>query len=120
MASAMLLGGCWLLLQISWTVAQQNCPTVESIFPPSGTVDSMYLLTGNNLDRLSQIEVDLPGTEPVVIEVAEVMHNVTHVQFTIGGTLLRDGLRDIIFTASVAECQSQLQPIQLDLRMGKY
>ena len=80
----------------------------------------MYLLTGNNLDRLSQIEVNLPGTEPVVIEVAEIMHNVTHVQFTIGGTLLRDGLRDIIFTASVAECQSQLQPIQLDLRMGKY
>ena len=119
MASAMLLGGCWLLLQISWTVAQQNCPTVESIFPPSGTVDLTYLLRGNNLDRLSQIEVDLPGT-PVVILVSGTMHNVTHLRFTIGGPLLSDGLRDVIFTASVAECQSQLRLIQLDLRMGKY
>ena len=118
MASAMLLGGCWLLLQVSWIVAQENCPTVDSIFPPSGTVRLTYLVRGNNLYNLSRIRVDVPGT-PVEIQVAETMHNGTHLRFTIGGRLLSEGLQNVMFFATIADCQTQLRPLQLDLRTGK-
>ena len=115
MASWMLLVGGLLLLQASWIVAQPNCPVVDSISPPSGTVNTMYLVRGSNLDRVSQITVDT-GTV-MTIDAADTMRNGTHLQFVIGGLLLNDGgARPITFNTTFAACNNQT--LQLDLRGG--
>lgn len=111
----MFLAGCWLLLQASWVLAQ-NCPVIDSIFPPSGTVEITYFVRGNNLDRLSVIEVDIGTT--VTIQLTDTTHNSTHLQFVIVGTLLQEGLRQVTFTSQVPACSAQLE--FLDLRQRKY
>ena len=113
MASAMLLAGCWLLLQVSWIVAQQTCPVVNSIFPPSGTVMTEFLLSGNNLDRLTEISINIG--EDRMIPVSNT--NTTHYQFSIDGTMLSpDGLHTLMFTAMNPTCV--VESLQLDLRSG--
>ena len=112
----MLLAGCWLLLQVSWIVAQQTCPVVNSIFPPSGTVDmehhTEFLLRGNNLERLTEISINI-GTL-VTIEVSNT--NTTHYQFNIDQTLLSSP-GPLMFTADDPTCV--VESIQLDLRSRK-
>ena len=109
----MLLASCWLLLlQISWIVGQQNCPVVNNIFPPSGTVETEFLLTGTNLERLTEITIDI-GT---IRRIAVSNTNTTHYQFAIGGTLL-SAPGPLMFTATPTACV--IDSIQLDLRERK-
>lgn len=113
----MLLVGGLLLLQASWIVAQQNCPMVDSIFPPSGTVDTMFSARGSNLGGLRQIMVDIGTVTTIDIDAANMTRNETNLQFVIGGTLLnREGARPITFITNVTGCESQT--LQLDLREG--
>ena len=113
MASAIPIAGCWLLLQVSWIVAQQTCPVVNSIFPPSGTVRTMFLLSGNNLDRLTEISINIGVDRMIPVSNA----TTTHYNFTIGGTMLSpDGLHTLMFTAMNQTCV--VESLQLDLRSG--
>ena len=114
MASAMLLASCWLLfLQVSWSVGQQNCPVVNSIFPPSGTVETEFLISGTNLDRLSEITIDIGTSRTIPVSNT----NAAHYHFTIGGTLLSVP-GPLMFTAVHPTCV--IDSIQLDLRERKY
>ena len=117
MASVMLLVVCWCLLQASWIQAQ-NCPVVDSIFPPSGTVQVTFTARGSNLDGLSAIVVNIGQSETATVN----GRNATHLQFVIGGTLLLNNPVVVMFTASNELCQAQLDalpPIRLELRRGK-
>ena len=116
MASVMLLVVCWFLLQASWIQAQ-NCPVVDSIFPPSGTVQVTFTARGSNLDGLSAVVVNIGQAQTATIN----ERNATHLQFVIGGTLLLTDPPVVMFTARNPSCQTQLDafPIRLELRPGK-
>ena len=118
MGSLVLLVACWFLLKLTGSHAQMNCPTIESIFPPSGTVEVTFTITGNNLGGLQQIDVDI-GTNQIAT-IGE--RNETHLQFLITGTLLMPGPRNVTFIATPPPaCQAQLpDAIILDLRQGTY
>ena len=118
MASAVLLVVCWFLLEASWARAQ-ICPMVNSIFPPSGTVQVTFTVRGNNLDgAFSEINVNIGTNQTATIAAS----NTTHLQFVIGGVLLSPGSSPVFFTASNALCQPQLDAlpaIRLDISQGK-
>ena len=117
MASLVLLVACWLLLQLTGSHSQ-NCPTISSISPPSGTVQVTFTITGSNLDGLQEVVVDIGRNQNA--NITQSTRNETHLQFRIGGTLLGGGgPRDVMFmiNATLSSCQ-QPAPITLDLRRG--
>ena len=89
---------------------------VDSVFPPSGTVEITYLVKGRNLNILSTINVDLGFQTSRDATISRI--NDTCLQFVIGGTLLDDeGLQEVRFiTNNRADCD---QSMQLDLKQRK-
>jgi len=121
MASSLLLVACCLVLQVSW-IRAQNCPVIESIFPPSGTLQVPFLVRGNNLTSVREIATDIQVDTPTAIRflLEETQSfNETHLQFTINGTtLFNPGLRDVTFIPRMGSaCPNQ--SFQLDFKERK-
>ena len=119
---SLLLTACWLFLQISWARAQNSsCPTIDSIFPPSGTVQvSRFSVRGSNLTELREIIVDL-GT-PLTIAVANITLNETYLEFVINRPLLvigSEGARPVTFVAANRTQLCANQVFQLYLLDGE-
>ena len=92
---------------------------IDSIFPPSGTVQVTFTVRGSNLQGVSAIAVNIGVDRTANINA----RNATRLQFVIGGALLNEGLSEVSFTASdAAQCQPQLDAlpaIRLEVRQGK-
>ena len=119
--ASLLLVVCCLVLHLSW-IRAQNCPVVDSIFPPSGTLGVSFLVRGSNLDNLREIATDIlvdSSSIPRTIPLGQTQGaNETQLRFTISGTtLFNDGLRNVTFVPTQQSCTSQ--SFQLDFRERK-
>jgi len=117
MASLSPLLICWFLLLLAWRTDGQRCPQADNIFPPSGTVEVVFTISGSNLQNVSAVMVGtIDGAEQTITENEFVGKNSTHLQFVLGAVRETGSVTVELVTARNPNCSNVTTTVDLRIR----